>query len=172
METWRRVYLGLGSNLGDRRANLVRAMDLLRENSAIQITRASGLYETAPVGYVDQPWFFNAVVEGSTLLTARNLLEACLEVERRMGRVRNLRWGPRIIDIDILLYEDEVLSEDGLRIPHPRMSERLFVLVPLAELYPDWRLNGRGIDEMIESLVHADGQSLRRIDLEEPWISL
>ncbi len=172
MNRWRRAYLGLGSNLGDRLANLSTAVELLKAHPEVRIIRASSLYETAPVGYLDQPWFLNAVVECQTTLDPRELLEVCLEVERTMGRVRRIKWGPRNIDIDLLLYEDQTLSEDGLEVPHPRMTERLFVLLPLEELYPAWSLAGRSIREMIDYLTHLDGQSLRKVELDRSWAPL
>jgi 2-amino-4-hydroxy-6-hydroxymethyldihydropteridine diphosphokinase len=167
-----RAYLGLGSNIGDRLANLTKAVELLKARTGLRISRISNIYETAPVGLLDQPWFLNAVVECYTSLTARELLETCLDVERRMGRVRRIKWGPRIIDIDLLLYGDENFSEEGLEVPHPRMIERLFVLIPLEELYPNWEANGRTIREMIDSLTRADGQSISRVYLGTPWVLL
>ncbi len=167
-----RVFLGLGSNLGDRVGNLSRAVTLLMENPYFVVTRVSDLFETAPVGYVDQPWFVNAVVEARTSLTARKVLELCLDTEKKMGRVRRIKWGPRNIDIDLLLYDADIIAEDGLEVPHPRMTERLFVLVPLAQLYSEWSWEGKTIGQMIDDLARVDGQSLRRLELERPWVRL
>lgn len=140
-----RAFLGLGSNLGDRLANLQRAVDRLARTEGIRVVRASRVYETDPVG-PPQPDYLNAVVEVATVLGPRSLLEACLGVEAAMGRVRAERWGPRIVDLDVLTYGDEQIDEPGLTIPHPRMLDRAFVLVPLLELEPDPRLpDGRPV---------------------------
>ena len=136
------AYLGLGANLGDRLANLQRAVDLLAEVSGLRVARSSRVYETEPVGGPEQPEYLNAVVEVETDLAPHDLLEACLSVETRMGRVRAEPWGPRTIDVDVLTYGDETVDEPDLVIPHPRMHERGFVLVPLAELTADPSLPG------------------------------
>ena len=136
------AYLGLGANLGDRLANLQRAVDLLAEVSGLRVARSSRVYATEPVGGPEQPEYLNAVVEVETDLAPHDLLEACLSVETRMGRVRAEPWGPRTIDIDVLTYGDETIDEPDLVIPHPRMHERGFVLVPLAELTADPSLPG------------------------------
>jgi 2-amino-4-hydroxy-6-hydroxymethyldihydropteridine diphosphokinase len=136
-----RAHLALGSNLGERLENLREAVDLLSATDGVQVLRSSRVYETAPVG-PPQPDYLNAVIEVSTSLTARGLLRACLAVEERMGRVRAERWGPRVIDIDLLTYADEEVDEPGLQVPHPRMHERGFVLAPLLELTADPKLPG------------------------------
>jgi 2-amino-4-hydroxy-6-hydroxymethyldihydropteridine diphosphokinase len=130
-----RVFLGLGSNLGDREAALERAGRRLEERG---FTRRgeSALYLTEPVGGPPQGWFLNAVLEGETALSPEELLAACLDVERAMGRVRDVRHGPRTVDIDLLLYGQEQRPGPGLVLPHPRLHERRFVLVPLAEIAP------------------------------------
>lgn len=136
------AYLGLGANLGDRLANLQRAVHLLAEVPGLRVARSSRVYETEPVGGPEQPEYLNAVVEVETDLAPHDLLEACLSVETWMGRVRAEPWGPRTIDVDVLTYGDETVDEPDLVIPHPRMHERGFVLVPLAELTADPRLPG------------------------------
>jgi 2-amino-4-hydroxy-6-hydroxymethyldihydropteridine diphosphokinase len=136
-----RIYLGLGSNLGDRLANLGKAARELEERG-LRILRSSRVYETEPVGGPPQPEYLNAVVEVGTELEPRELLAVCLEVESEMGRVRGERWGPRVIDIDILTFGDRAISEPDLEIPHPRMHERAFVLIPLLELDADPPLPG------------------------------
>lgn len=142
------AYLGLGSNIGDRKANIDRAIELLKAQRDVEIIKASSIHETAPVGYRDQPDFFNAVVMIETRLKPRELLNAVLSIESLMGRKRTIRWGPRVIDIDILLYDNERLDEDDLHIPHPRMLEREFVMKPLAEIAPDLILpDGRTASE-------------------------
>jgi 2-amino-4-hydroxy-6-hydroxymethyldihydropteridine diphosphokinase len=136
-----RAYLGLGSNLGDRLVHLQRAVTLLGRRGARPL-RSSRVYETEPAGGPPQPEYLNAVVEIETELDPRDLLAACLEVEGEMGRVRRERWGSRVIDIDVLTYEDREVNEPGLQVPHPRMHERAFVLAPLLELASDPPLPG------------------------------
>jgi 2-amino-4-hydroxy-6-hydroxymethyldihydropteridine diphosphokinase len=134
-----RVYVGLGANLGDREAAIRRAADIL------EATRLSTIRETEPWGYEDQPAFLNAVAELETELAPRALLDRLLEIEGELGRTREgPRYGPRTIDLDLLLYGDERLDEPGLIVPHPRLHERLFVLEPLAELAPDADVPGLG----------------------------
>ena len=133
------AYVGLGSNLGDREASIREAA---RRIGAI---RLSSIVETDPWGYEQQPRFLNAVAEVETLLAARAFLDVLLEVERGLGRDRTgRRWGPRTIDLDLLLFGDEVIDEPGLVVPHPFLHERLFVLEPLAELAPELEIPGRG----------------------------
>jgi 2-amino-4-hydroxy-6-hydroxymethyldihydropteridine diphosphokinase len=143
-----RAYLGLGSNLGDRLENLRRALDLLEERG-VRTLRNSRVYETDPVGGPEQPDYLNAVAEVEAPGSARELLAACLEVETDMGRVREERWGPRIIDIDVLTFGDQTIDEPDLQVPHPRMHERGFVLIPLLELDADPPLPGdRRVSEL------------------------
>ncbi len=130
------AYIGLGSNLGDRMANLRRAVALLDAANDVRVLRTAPVYETKPVGGPPQGAYLNTVAELEFDGSARSLLQACLGVEAQMGRVREERWGPRIIDLDVLLFGDERIDEPGLTVPHPRMDERAFVLVPLAELLP------------------------------------
>ena len=127
-----RVFLGLGSNLGDKEANLRRALELLSKH--MELEKVSSLYETEPWGYADQPKFLNCVCQGITGLQPKNLLTSAKAVESALGREPTFLYGPRLIDIDILFYGDQVVAEEGLIIPHPRLEERAFVLVPLAEL--------------------------------------
>ncbi len=140
-----RAYLGLGANLGDRETTIRRAVELLGEDGAVEVVAVSTLRETDPVGVVDQPRFLNGVAAVETRLTPRALLDRLLAVERELGRARTgPRFGPRTIDLDLLVYGDEVVDEPGLTVPHPRLAERGFVLEPLAELAPDLRVPGRG----------------------------
>lgn len=132
------VFLGLGSNLGDRQANLERALCLL-EARGFRVTGRSSLYETEPVGGPPQGWYLNAVVRGETALAPEELLAACLLTERELGRVRQAPNAPRTLDVDILLYGSEQRATPELTLPHPRLQQRLFVLVPLAELEPALR---------------------------------
>jgi 2-amino-4-hydroxy-6-hydroxymethyldihydropteridine diphosphokinase len=131
------VYLGLGTNIGDRRANLRAALAALREE--IDVLALSSIYESEPVGYADQPPFWNMVARAATPLAPAELLARLIGIEQRMGRQRSFRNAPRIIDLDILLYGDVVQADPGLQLPHPRMSERAFVLRPLTELAPSLR---------------------------------
>jgi 2-amino-4-hydroxy-6-hydroxymethyldihydropteridine diphosphokinase len=148
-----RAYVGLGSNLGDRQATLDRALELLGER--VQIVAVSSFRETEPWGYVDQPPFVNAAAAVETELAPRGLLALMLEVERELGRRRTgPRYGPRTIDLDLLLYGDEIVLEEGLTVPHPRLHERRFALEPLLELDPALTVPGRGTVE--ELLGHLD----------------
>jgi len=132
------VYLALGTNIGDREENLRGAMGLLGP-SGVRILRASSFYETEPVDYLDQPWFLNAVLEAETDLPAAQLLAALRNIESQMGSTKAFAKGPRLIDLDILLYGDETIDTPDLQVPHPRMLQRNFVLVPLAEIAPNLR---------------------------------
>ncbi len=132
------VYLALGTNLGERERNLKEALRLLAE-AGVQTTKTSSVYETEPVDYLDQPWFLNAVVEARTDLPAEKLLGALRRIEAQMGSKKAFAKGPRLIDLDILLYGDETIATPDLQVPHPRMLLRNFVLAPLAEIAPDLR---------------------------------
>lgn len=129
------VYLALGTNLGDRLVNLTQGLVLL--SSAVNVQRCSAVYETPPWGYLNQPKFLNMVAEGTTYSSPLDLLHEIKIMEEKIGRKKTVRYGPRVIDIDILLYDDEIYKDDILEIPHPRMTERAFVLAPLADLVPD-----------------------------------
>lgn len=131
------VFLGLGSNLGDREGNILEALSLLGRTVALD--RVSSFYETEPVGYLAQPSFINAVCSAQTAITPEDLLILVKSIEARLGRLPTFRNGPRTIDIDILSYGELVLETDDLVIPHPRLAERPFVLMPLAEIAPDWK---------------------------------
>ena len=137
-EMKKRVYLSLGANLGDREANLRAAIGAL-PGAGVEVGRISSLYETEPVDYLDQPWFLNCVVEGETKLGALELLHALREIETRMGSKKEFAKGPRLLDVDILLYGNEIIATAELQVPHPRMLERKFVLTPLAEIAPELR---------------------------------
>jgi 2-amino-4-hydroxy-6-hydroxymethyldihydropteridine diphosphokinase len=139
------AYIGLGSNLGDREATIRRALELLSAGDDIEVTAVSSLEETDPVGYEDQPRFLNGAAALRTELPPRELLERLFDVERQLGRIRTgPRFGPRTIDLDLLLYGQESIDEPGLRIPHPRLAERRFVLEPLVELGRNLQVPGRG----------------------------
>jgi len=150
-----RAYVALGSNLGDREGTLRGAVRALGEEDGIEVVAVSSLRDTEPVGVVVQPRFLNGAVVLETELSARDLLERLLAVERRFGRVRDgvPPHGPRTLDLDLLLYGEEVIDEPGLRVPHPRLHERRFVLEPLAELAPDLVIPGRGrVEELLARL--------------------
>jgi 2-amino-4-hydroxy-6-hydroxymethyldihydropteridine diphosphokinase len=139
-----RAYVGLGANLGPKEVTLLRAVDLLAAEDGIEVLELSELRETAPVGVVDQPEFLNGALALETSLTPRELLDVLLRVEHELGRVRGERWGPRTIDLDLLVYGGETVDEPGLRVPHPRLHERRFALEPLAELEPELEIPGLG----------------------------
>lgn len=150
------VYLGLGSNLGDRKANLRHALELLSED--ITLERVSSIYDTDPWGYEDQPRFLNCVCVGWTSLSPRELLDVVKGVEKTVGREPSFPNGPRTIDVDILFYEQRRVVEAGLEIPHPRLAERAFVLVPLAEIasgyiHPVLRLT---VEELLQSMTAGE----------------
>ena len=150
-----RAYVGLGANLGDRDGTLRRALELLDAEDAIEVIAVSQLRETDPVGVVDQPSFLNGAAALETALSARELLEVLLRIERDLGRVRDgTRWGPRTVDLDLLLYGDEEIDEQGLRVPHPRLHERTFALEPLAELDPGLSVPGRGKVSALVARLH------------------
>jgi 2-amino-4-hydroxy-6-hydroxymethyldihydropteridine diphosphokinase len=132
------VHLSLGSNIGDRAENIERAIEMLGTHG-VRVTRQSSLYETEPLELRDQPWFLNCVVEAETELMPRQLMNTLLEIERDMGRTRRVPKGPRVIDMDILFFGASELRTPELEIPHPRMAERRFVLVPFAEIAPEAR---------------------------------
>jgi 2-amino-4-hydroxy-6-hydroxymethyldihydropteridine diphosphokinase len=138
------AYIGLGANLGAREDTLRRAVELLGQREDLDVVAVSELRETEPVGGVEQPRFVNGAVAVETALAPRELLEELLEIERSLGRVRAERWGPRTIDLDLLLYGGQTIDEPGLRVPHPHLHERRFALEPLVELDPDLDIPGRG----------------------------
>jgi 2-amino-4-hydroxy-6-hydroxymethyldihydropteridine diphosphokinase len=141
-----RAFVGLGSNLGDPEELIRSALELLGAEAGIEVVGVSSLRETDPVGYEDQPRFLNGAAELATELPPQELLERLLAIERRLGRVRGEgpRFGPRTIDLDLLLYAQETVEEPGLTLPHPRLHERRFALEPLAELDPALEVPGRG----------------------------
>lgn len=155
------AYLSLGSNIGDRAGNIARAIAALRARG-VRVTRESSLYETEPVEFLEQAWFLNGAIEVETELSPERLMEGLLEIEREMGRERRVPKGPRLIDMDILLYGEEVVRKPGLDIPHPRMAERKFVLVPLAEIAGEANhpVSMMTIAEMLEAT--ADRSEVRK----------
>ncbi|NEU32571.1 2-amino-4-hydroxy-6-hydroxymethyldihydropteridine diphosphokinase [bacterium LRH843] len=155
------VYIALGSNIGDRAAYLNQAISLLRDCNDLEVIRCSSIYETEPIGYVDQQSFLNMVVHIETTLKPSELLVVTQSIERNCGRVRNVRWGPRTIDLDILLFDQENMEMECLTIPHPRMWDRSFVIIPLMELDPSIHTDdGRSIKEIYEGLSDKGGVKL------------
>lgn len=145
-----KIFLSLGTNLGDKEANLETALLLLSEK--VDILKKSSYYETEPVGYNDQPWFLNMVIEGETELCAKDTLLLIKAIENKMKRIKIVLNGPRIIDIDILIFGNEKIETEELTIPHPRMLLRAFVMVPLFEIAPDIEISGRKIKDIIGNL--------------------
>lgn len=146
------AFLSLGGNLGDPAAAMANATRMLDTHDDITVGRVSSLYRTRPWGKLDQADFLNAVVEVHTSLSAHQLLDVCLAIEGLLKRERRERWGPRLIDIDLLLFGQDSVHDDGLEIPHPRMAQRAFVLVPLREIAPETRIDGKTITEHLAKL--------------------
>jgi 2-amino-4-hydroxy-6-hydroxymethyldihydropteridine diphosphokinase len=155
------AYLGLGSNLGDKAAMLDAAVTALSASPGITVTARSRNYRTPPWGDTDQDWFLNAAVGIETALPPHALLEACLSAETRLGRVRERRWGPRVIDIDVLHYAGATVSDERLVLPHRFLRERAFVLVPLAEIAPDLVIGGESV---VEALGKLDRSGIEPVD--------
>lgn len=149
-----RAYVGLGANLGPREETIRRAVELLAAEDGVEVIAVSELQETDPVGVVVQPRFLNGAVALETSLEPRALLDVLLRIERGLGRVRDgTRWGPRIVDLDLLVYADELVDEEGLRVPHPHLHERRFALEPLAKLDPELEIPGWGrVSELLAAL--------------------
>lgn len=152
------AFIALGTNIESRETYLKQALDLLEANKDITIQKKSSVYETAPVGYQDQADFLNMVVELQTSLLSMDLLDVCQQIEKELGRKRNIRFGPRTIDLDILTFNHENSKVERLIIPHPRMHERAFVLVPLAEIAPDFIIpvHGKSAEAHLKGLPERD----------------
>lgn len=161
-----RVYLGLGGNIGEPAAAMAESLRLLNARDDVAVEAVSSLYRTPPWGMTDQPDFLNCVAALETSLSARALLQACLDTERLLKRVRAERWGPRVIDIDVLLYGDQRIDEEGLQVPHPRMLQRAFVLAPLAEIAPDLDLDGETVAQLLAAI---DQQGIARLAGGQEW---
>jgi len=146
------AYIGIGGNIGNVVANMNKAIRAFDEDPAITVKALSKVYKTAPWGIEDQDWFLNACFELDTTLSAEVLLEKCLETEKSLKRVRNIRWGPRTIDLDILVYGKQAIKKSTLEIPHPRMHERAFVLQPLADIAPELELQGKTISNWLDEI--------------------
>jgi 2-amino-4-hydroxy-6-hydroxymethyldihydropteridine diphosphokinase len=160
------AFLGLGGNLGDPRSAMASALQAIDAVPEIAVRAVSSLYKTPPWGKTDQPDFLNAVACVETRLKPRALLEACLAAEKALKRVRLERWGPRVIDIDVLWFEGRTVDEPGLQIPHPRMLERAFVMAPLAEIVPDLMLDDRSAGAIAEAL---DRSGIEKVTTDGDW---
>lgn len=160
------AYLGLGGNIGEPERAMAAALHALDAAAEIRVISVSSLYRTPPWGKLDQPDFLNAAAQVRTALSARALLRACLVIERSLKRERAERWGPRPIDIDILVYGTGAIREEGLEIPHPRMLERAFVLVPLAEIAPDLAV---GDATVADHLGRLDAAAIRKVSADGTW---
>ncbi|MGE0053039.1 MAG: 2-amino-4-hydroxy-6-hydroxymethyldihydropteridine diphosphokinase [Hyphomicrobium sp.] len=148
--------IGLGSNVGDKRANIARAVQLLTAQGDVVLVARSRDYRSAPWGVLEQDWFVNAVICVATGLGPHDLLARCQAVENDMGRVRQKKWGPRLIDVDVLTYGDQEISCPDLTVPHPLIAQRGFVLVPLREVAPGLTIGGKGLDAMIADIDTSD----------------
>ena len=147
-----RVFLGLGGNLGDPQASMAAALRILDDDAGTRVVTVSSVYRTPPWGKTDQPDFLNAAAEIATTHEPRALLALCLDAERALKRERRERWGPRIVDIDILVFGNRLIREPGLEIPHPRIFERAFVIVPLAEVAPDLQILGSLVSDELKAI--------------------
>ncbi|TMN22349.1 2-amino-4-hydroxy-6-hydroxymethyldihydropteridine diphosphokinase [Lentibacillus cibarius] len=159
-----RVYLASGSNIEPRENYLKSALNLLENDSRLTVTKTSSIYQTAPVGYTEQDDFLNMVMEIETSLTPIALLDLCQHIEKQLNRKRGIRFGPRTLDLDILVYNQENRQTERLTLPHPRMHERAFVLIPLSEIASDLTLppKGKRISEYIEALPESDIKGVTR----------
>jgi 2-amino-4-hydroxy-6-hydroxymethyldihydropteridine diphosphokinase len=160
------AWLGLGGNIGDPVAAMAEALSRLDAHPDCSVEVVSRLYRTPPWGKTDQDWFFNAAAAVSTILAPHGLLDLCLEIERAMKRVRSERWGPRTLDIDILAFDALTISDDRLTLPHPRMRDRAFVLMPLADIAPDLAIEGRVVAAW---LTDADKAGIEVADESGDW---
>ena len=158
-----KVYLSLGSNIGNRQEYIESAIELVGKREGIKILKKSGLYETSPVGYVEQDLFLNTVIKIKTDFSEREILKIINKIENELDRKREIRWGPRTIDIDILIFSDKKINETDLIIPHKEMLNRLFVLVPLIEIYDGEYFEKEKIIERIEELVAVGNQKIEKL---------
>ena len=158
-----KVYLSLGSNIGNRQEYIESAIELVGKREGIKILKKSGLYETSPVGYVEQDLFLNAVIKIETDFSEREILKIINKIENELDRKREIRWGPRTIDIDILILSDKKINETDLIIPHKEMLNRLFVLVPLIEIYDGEYFEKEKITERVGELVEVGNQKIEKL---------
>jgi len=156
-----RAYIGLGGNVGDVLASMKSAIQSLNADNQITVKSISDVYKTPPWGIEDQDWFLNVCIGLETTLTAQDLLKACLEAELALKRVRDIRWGPRTIDLDVLVFGEEQINEENLQVPHPRMHERAFVIKPMADIAPDLYLREKKISDWLADL---DASEIQKVD--------
>ena len=161
-----RAYLGLGGNLDDPRQSMATALQAIDADARTNVVVVSSIYRTPPWGKTDQPDFLNCAAEISTQRSPRDLLDLCLETERSLKRVRRERWGPRIVDLDVLIYGTVDINESGLIIPHPRMTDRAFVMVPLAEIAPEIIVSGIAVRERASAL---DTAGIAKLETTKDW---
>lgn len=159
----RKALIGIGSNIGDRKAHIETAVEALNHIPSVKVLRMSSLYETSPWGYVNQGNFYNGVIEVETSLSPNGLLGVCLGIEAGVGRIREIKNGPRILDLDLLLYEGTESTTAELTLPHPRMFERDFVLIPLKELYPEMKVYKYNLTNYYEFL--QEENNVTKLDL-------
>lgn len=150
------AIIALGSNIGDKAGHIAAAIAAFTADGNASLVARSANYRTAPWGITDQDWFVNACMTITTDLAVRDLLARCQSVERALGRERSIKWGPRVIDLDILTYRDLVLADADLVVPHPHMTERAFVLVPLMDVAPDLMIKGRAVGDWLARIPHGD----------------
>jgi 2-amino-4-hydroxy-6-hydroxymethyldihydropteridine diphosphokinase len=160
------AWLGLGGNLGDPQNAMASALQAIDADPRTNVVTVSSVYRTPPWGKTDQPDFLNAVAGIETGLSPRELLDLCLNAEKGLKRVRAERWGPRTIDIDILLFDDRTIEEPGLEVPHPRMTQRAFVLLPLAEIAPDLKIGAKTAAQFLAML---DTKGIDRVTADDDW---
>lgn len=166
IETATTATLGIGGNIGDVVDTMHKALDILQGEAGIEIIAVSPLYKTPPWGFEDQDWFINACLVISCALSPSELLETCLATEKVLNRKRDVRWGPRTIDIDILTIDGFSSDDSHLTVPHPRMLERAFVLVPLADIAADMMVSGKAVSRWLDTVDHSD---IEKLDVKSPW---
>jgi 2-amino-4-hydroxy-6-hydroxymethyldihydropteridine diphosphokinase len=150
------ALIGIGSNVGDKAGNITRAIELLCRDGTVRLVRASRIYRSEPWGIAQQDWFANAAISVATSHPPHDLLRRCLAVEDDMGRVRQLKWGPRLIDVDVLTYRSETINAPDLKLPHPYIEQRSFVLVPLLDIAPNAIVRGRTVTELAAAIKTDD----------------
>lgn len=150
------ALIGIGSNVGDKAENIARAVSLLTADGAVRLIRVSGLYRSPPWGILDQDWFVNAAAAVATDVAAHELLRRCLAVEDEMGRVRRQKWGPRLVDVDVLTYRAQTIDTPDLKVPHPFIEQRPFVLVPMLEIAPGECIRGRTVRDLARAIDVSD----------------
>ena len=150
------ALIGFGSNVGDKAANVARAIELLGADGAVRVVAQSRLYRSAPWGILDQDWFVNGAVSVATSVTPHELLRRCLAVEDEVGRVRSVKWGPRLVDVDVLSYRGQTIDTVALKVPHPYIEQRSFVLAPLLDIAADEMVRGRTVRELATAMDTSD----------------